>query len=179
MRNTILIILLVFASCGTRKTSKSEENLEATKKDTTTVVINTGKTENKVDTENTKVDETTNWNFSQGTASPIDPDKPMTHTGPDGKTNTYTNTKIDFVAGSGRSTKYTETTRETKTETKDTSATKINSGAVEEIKKNTITKNTDRKGTGGSIGFWIGIAIATCIVIWFLWFVIIRRRKQQ
>jgi len=181
MRKDLILwsLLFVMASCGTRKTSKTEEKLEVTKKDTTEIVINTGKVETKTETETAKVDENTNWNYTEGTLSPIDPEKPMTHTGPDGKTNTFTNTKVDFGTGSGNSTKKTETTKETKTETKDTSATKLNSGSATEIKKHTKTKNTDRKGTGSSIGFWIGIAIATCIVLWFLWFVIIRRKKSE
>lgn len=179
MRNIILILLITLTSCGTRKTSKTEEKLEVTKKDTTEVVINTSKVEDKTETETSKVDENTNWNYMEGTLSPIDPEKPMTHTGPDGKTNTFTNTKVDFGTGSGNSTKHTETARETKTESKDTSVAKVNSGSTTEIKKHTKTKNTDRKGTGNSIGFWIGIAIATCIVIWFLWFVIIRRKNTK
>lgn len=179
MRNAILILLLILASCGTRKTSKTEESLEISIKDTTEVVINTSKVENKTENETTKVEENTNWNFSQGTASPIDPDKPMTHTGPDGKTNTYTNTKIDFGTGSGNSTKHTETTKETKTETKDTSATEIKSGSAETIKKESTNKTSERVGPGSNIGFWIGIAIAGCILLWFVWFLVFRKKKQE
>lgn len=174
-----MFLMLGIWSCGTRKTNKTEEKIQVTKKDTTEIVINTGKVENKIEVETTKTNEISNWDFNHGTVSPVDPEKPMTHTGPDGKTNTYTNTKIEFGKGSGSSTKHTETAKEIKTETKDTSAAIINSGSSEVIKKETTKKETDRKGVGSNIWFWVGIAIASCIVLWFLWFVIIRKKKQE
>lgn len=181
MKNTILTILLTLTiwSCGTRKVQKSDEKIEVTKKDTTEVIVNTGKVENKTETEKTITEENSNWNYSEGTLSPINPDKPMTHTGPDGKTNTFTNTKIDFGTGSGNSIKQSETTKETKTETKDTSATKVNSGSAETIKKESSSKNTERVGASTNIFTWIGIAVAGCILIWFIWFIAFRKKKQE
>lgn len=179
MRNLIFILLIVLTSCGTRKTNKTEEKLEVTKKDTTDVTINTGTIDKKIEKENTNTKENSTWDFNSGTMTPINPEKPMTHTDAEGKTNTYTNANVNFGSGSGNKTKETETTRETKTEVRDTSVTKIKIGSTEEIKKTTTKKVTDRKGVGANIWFWIGIAIGTCIVIWFLWFVIIRKRKQK
>lgn len=179
MRNITILILITLFSCGTRKTSKTEENLEVSKKDTTEIVINSGKVEDKSETEATKIEENATWNYTEGTLSPIDPEKPMTHTGPDGKTNSFTNANISFGSGSGNTTTRSETSKEVKTQTKDTSATNINSGSSEELKKVTAKKESDRKGVGSNIGFWIGIAVATCIVLWLLWFVIIKRKKEK
>lgn len=176
----IITMFLIFGiwSCGTRKTNKSEEKIEVAKRDTTNIGINTGKVSNKSELENIKNKENASWNFDQGTLTPINPEKPMTHTDPDGKTNTYTNANVNFGSGSGTSIKEFQTNKETKTAIKDTSSTKINSGSSEDIKSIIIKKETDRQGVGTSIWIWVGVSISICIVFAFIWFLISRRKKK-
>lgn len=181
MKNITLTILLALTiwSCGTKKTSRFEENLSISRKDTTEVNVNTGTVVKTEEAENKVIEENINFNYNEGTLTPINPEKPMTHTGPDGKTNTYTNASVNFGSGSVQSTKKSQEVKETNTEIKDTTSIKLNAAYTEELDKKYTIKETDRKGVASMIEFWIGIAIAYGIIGWFIWFVIYKRKKQE
>jgi cobalamin biosynthesis Mg chelatase CobN len=178
MRNVIIILLLSLVSCGTRNVSKTETKTEIATKDTTSVVINSG-TVTKAEEKSTKEEATnTEWNFESGTATPIDPNKPMTHTDSEGKTTTWTNANVNFSKGSGKAESKSTEKSEVKTETKDTTQVKSNTGSQTAIKQSGKTFNSEREGAVVNIKFWIGAAIATAIILWVLWFLFWKRRKK-
>lgn len=183
MRNLIYILIvfltLGICSCGTRKVNKSESKSEVKTKDTTELLVNTGaqvKVEEKTTSEETN---NTQWDYESGTLTPIDPEKPMMHTNSEGKTNTWTNANVNFGKGSGSSETKTNQSTVTKTESKDTTQVKANSGSQADIKQSNKNFDSDRKGAAVNIEFWIGVAIAGGILMWFLWFIFIRRKNTE
>lgn len=182
MKNLIkalAVMACILSSCGTRHTTKSTTSLNVATKDTASVVADATAAGYAGSHEEATREATNTYSTGSGTLTPVNPDKPMLITGPDGKTATVQNASFSWNTTQGTQ-HSTETGKKSDTLARIAAThTAGTTGRQLAVKQVTAVKATDRKGAASSIQFWVGLAIGACILIWFLWFIIFRKQRNE
>jgi len=182
MKNLIKAVAcfaFIVSSCGTRHTSKSSTALNFTGKDTAIIVADAATADHAASHEEEKREATNAYTTGGGTLTPINPDKPMLITSPEGKTTTVQNGTYSWNTTQGTQ-HSTETGKKSDTLVRIAiTHSKAATGKQIAIDQVIATKVTQRKGAATTVQFWVGLAIGACILIWFLWFVIYKKQHNE
>jgi len=180
MRVLLFIVLIsLFAGCGTRKTEKSSTELNLVKKDTAAVAAAVKETDNAGGQTAKHTEENNAFVSGSGTATPINPDKPMKLTDANGKTTTVENGTYSWKTTAGTTNKtesYTTSDTTAHTKAVDFNA---NFGSNAKLQDKAARAGTEREGVAVNLKFWIGGAIAAGIIIYILWFLFWKRKKAN
>lgn len=175
----LILIALVMASCGTRKTEKSTIDLHLDTKDTTALAAATKQTVNAGSAATTTKEQNNVFVAAGGIATPINPDKPMKITDENGKTTTIDNGSYQWHKKHGNTTtKETGTVRDTVAKA-NTTDVKINAGGTTKADGSATQAESEREGVGSKIEIWVGITIGIGLLIGYIWFIIKKHRNEN
>lgn len=175
LRYSVIILLSCCLSCGSRKTQKSQQELNLSSKG-----ISQTSSEIKATTLLSKKEEDVsredrNYSFSNRKVTPIDSSKPMKYTDPSGKTTTVENGVLEFNSGTDKGI----TTQKTiKTDnSKFTTDKKVSGKNQQELnqEQSQSSKDTDRDGAGKDIA-WGAFSISFLLILLFVLIIIIRKK---